>query len=68
MTKQVQPIIHSMYREVVAIGNIVEEFKSGETTICICDNYCRGTTEKDIHEILHFIVQQTITYIQTKTA
>gem|GEM_PF-1422557 len=31
----------------IPIGNIVEDFKIGNTHIIICDDYCRDKTEED---------------------
>lgn len=49
-------------------GNIVKTIHSGEATIHICDDYCRGKTKEDAEKILKEITEQNLRYLQIKTA
>lgn len=40
------------------MGNVVEEFKKGETMYRICDDFCRDVTERDAAEILKSIARE----------
>lgn len=37
------------------MGNVVKEFKIGNTQIKICDDYCRDKTPEDVKRILEKI-------------
>lgn len=39
----------------VEIGNVVEEYKLGNTTAKICDDFCRDKTDEEVEAILNRI-------------
>lgn len=39
-------------------GNVVEEFKLGNTTVKICDDYCRNRLDVDVEAILNRIARR----------
>ena len=41
----------------VPVGNVVEEFKIGNTKVRICDDYCRDKTPEDVDAILKNIAE-----------
>lgn len=49
-------------------GNIVKTLQSGETTIHLCDDFCRDKTKEDAKKILKSIADQNLRYLQIKTA
>ncbi|WP_293969480.1 hypothetical protein [uncultured Ruminococcus sp.] len=44
----------------VATGNVVKEFKIGNTRIKICDDYCRDKNKADVEAILKRIAVDAI--------
>ena len=42
-----------------AEGNVVKDFRIGNTRIKICDDYCRGTTSETVQAILDRIADRT---------
>lgn len=67
--KCVQTGKHRLYGEVVLMeGNIVQTLHLDETTIHICDDYCRGKSKEDVEKILDAITKQNLRYLQIKTA
>ncbi len=56
-------------REVVFMeGNIVQTLHLDETTIHICDDYCRDKTQEETEKILKTIAEQNLRYLQMNTA
>lgn len=41
----------------VPVGNVVEEFKIGNTKVRICDDYCRDKTPEEVDAILKSIAE-----------
>lgn len=41
-------------------GNVVKDMKLGNTTVKICDDYCRGKTKEDVDKILDNIARIVI--------
>lgn len=41
----------------VPVGNVVEEFKIGNTKVRICDDYCRDKTPEEVDDILKNIAE-----------
>lgn len=39
-------------------GHVVKEFKIGNTTVRICDDYCRDKTKEDVDAILKRIAER----------
>lgn len=42
------------------VGNVVKEFKIGNTKVRICDDYCRNRTKAEIEEILRRIAKNAL--------
>jgi hypothetical protein len=47
-------------------NNVVEEFKLGNTTVKICDDYCRNTTPADVDAILARIARRAQAQLSTQ--
>lgn len=39
----------------VKMGNVVEEYKLGNTTVKICDDFCRDKTDEEVQAIINRI-------------
>ena len=58
-----------MMRKVIdEVTHIVEEYKIGNTTVKIADNYCRDTTPEQVKMILQSIAQIYIHSIEARQA
>ncbi len=44
----------------VAVGNVVKEFRIGNTNIRICDDYCKDKSESAVKEILARIAENAL--------
>lgn len=47
-------------------NNIVKEFKLGNTTIRICDDYCRNTTPAEVEAILARIARRALAQLSAQ--
>ena len=43
-----------------ATGNVVKDFKIGNTRVKICDDYCRNKSKQEVEAILRRIANITI--------
>lgn len=47
-----------MRNQVIPSGNVVAEYMSGNTTVRICDDYCRNRTSDEVEAILKGLAEK----------